>query len=219
MRNLVSALVLFAMIGVSTAATDAADVLRQTRERYETINTLSVQFENIFSFEQAGIEEQQADGRFLMKKPHMFRVEMPELIQGTDGTVFWTYSPATSQIQIYDYDPAKTAVRPDNFLTAFITDEGATYHGQARIDRQRCHVVEVRPSDTTSEIEVIKVWIGRRKWIARKVLYTNRNGSTNLFNFTDIQINSDVAETEFKFQPSPNTETLDFRQPPEPAEQ
>ena len=205
-------LILALSVGTSSIATalDGQDVMRRVRRAYDRVNSFQADFDQTFIWKLAG-SEQQMTGRFLMAKPNKFRVQTEVQTVVTDGRTVWSYSPATRQVILNDYDPATMPLRPDNFLLQFPDEDQVTYVGEQRLDGKKVHVLDVLPKDGTLGITSARVWVDADSWMARKVTYVSVNEDTTVYALRDVQLNASMPDTAFSFRTPDGVEVVDFR--------
>ena len=194
----------------AATALDGQDVLRRVRRAYDRVNSFQAEFDQTFIWKLAG-SEQQMTGRFLMAKPNRFRVQTDVQTVVTDGRTVWSYSPATRQVILNDYDPATMPLRPDNFLLQFPDENHVTYVGEQRLDGRKAHVLDVLPRDETLGITSARVWVDADSWMARKVTYVSVNEDTTVYVLRDVQLNAAIPDTAFSFRTPAGVDVVDFR--------
>ncbi len=204
---------LFALLVTAAAAATAMsgpDVLRRIRRAYDRTDSFQAEFDQTFIWRLAG-SEQTMSGSFAMEKPNRFRVETEAQTVVTDGETVWSYSPATRQVILNDYDPATMPLRPDNFLLRFPDEDRVTYLGERPDGESTIHTIELIPSDSTMGIASMRVWVNDDDWFARKVTYVSVNADTTTYRLRNISRNPDLAESVFEFAIPRGVEVVDFR--------
>jgi len=186
------------------------EILHRIRQTYERVNTFQAAFDQTFEWKLAATT-QRMSGRFYMKKPNRFRIQTDVQTVVTNGKTVWSYSPATQQVIINDYDPATMPLRPDNFLFAFPDEEQVTYVGDERLEEADCHVMDVVPRDSTLGIEKMRVWVDSRTWTAKKVQYTSISQDITTYVLKEIQTNRSLPDSLFTFSIPQGTDVVDFR--------
>lgn len=192
------------------AAMTGPQVLQRIRAAYERVNTFQASFDQTFVWKLAGTR-QQMRGQFLMKKPNRFRLQSEAQTVVTDGRTVWSYSPATKQVIINDYDPATMPLRPDNFLFQFPDERRARYVGASLLDGARVHVVDIAPQDSSYGIRTMRVWVDDQTWVAKKVQYLSVSLDTTTYVLQQVQLNPALPDSVFKFTVPRGTEVVDFR--------
>ena len=206
---------LLAALGVLTALAAACaltgqDVLQRIRRAYDRVDTFQANFDQTFVWKLAG-SAQQMSGRFYMKKPNRFRIQTDVQTVVTDGHTVWSYSPATKQVIINDYDPGAMPLRPDNFLFSFPDEERVSYVARERLDGADHHVVDVAPKDSTLGIRTMRVWVDGDHWLARRVQYVSFSEDTTRYALNHVRLNPRLADSTFAFTIPPGTDVVDFR--------
>lgn len=209
-RFLLTALAVALSISAVHSAPDGKDVLRRVRRAYDRVNSFQAEFDQTFIWKLAG-SEQTMSGHFYMSRPNKFRVQTDVQTVVTDGRTVWSYSPATQQVILNDFDPATMPLRPDNFLLQFPDDDHVTYVGEQRLDGQKVHVLDVLPKDTALGITSARVWVDMKTWMAQKVTYVSANEDTTVYVLRNIQLNASIPDTTFSFKTPANVESVDFR--------
>lgn len=200
---------LFALTTSGHALT-GPEILRQIRRTYERVTSFQAEFDQTFEWKLAGTV-QQMHGRFLMEKPNRFRIDTEVQTVVTDGRTVWSYSPATQQVIINDYDPSTMPLRPDNFLFAFPNERQITYVGQEQFAGATCQVIDIVPQDSTLGIQTMRVWVDGRTWTARKVQYTSISRDVTTYVLKNVNMNADLPDSVFRFPIPDGTDVVDFR--------
>jgi outer membrane lipoprotein carrier protein len=198
-----------ALAAISSAMT-GPEVLQRIRRAYDRMETFQASFEQTFVWKLAG-STTQMNGRFVMEKPNRFRLETDVQTVVTDGRTVWSYSPATKQVIINDYDPSTMPLRPDNFIFVFPDDQRASYVGSEQIGGSEHHKVDVVPKDSTLGIRTMRLWVNSRHWVAGKVEYVSATGDTTRYVLGDERLNVDLPDTTFAFSIPQGTDVVDFR--------
>ncbi len=206
-QSVLAALLTAAAVG---AAMSGRDVLDRIRRTYDRMDTFQANFEQTFVWKLAG-SRQEMRGRFYMKKPSSFRIQTDVQTVVTDGRIVWSYSPATMQVIINDYDPDTMPLRPDNFLFRFPDDRRATHVRTETIGDTDYHVVDVAPKDSTLGIDAMRVWVDDDRWLARKVEYVSISDDTTRYVLNRVRMNPSLPDSTFSFTIPPGTDVVDFR--------
>jgi outer membrane lipoprotein carrier protein len=209
-RTLLICLALITAAVSANAALTGSDVLRKIRRAYNRTDSFQAGFEQTFTWKLAG-STQTMNGQFSMAKPHRFRIQTEVQTVVTDGETVWSYSPATRQVILNDFDPATMPLRPDNFLFLFPDDERVEYVGNETVGEETIHVVDVAPRDASTGIVSARVWVDEDTWTARKVVYVNVNQDTTTYILHDVVRNERLPEGTFMFAIPPETDVVDFR--------
>jgi len=200
-----------ALVGVTASfAITGTEVLQNIRRTYERINSFQAGFDQTFEWKLAATT-QQMHGRFFMKKPNRFRIETDVQTVVTDGRTVWSYSPATKQVIINDYDPSTMPLRPDNFLFTFPDERQITYLRDEQLDGANCHIIDVLPQDSTLGIETMRVWVDNRTWTARKVEYASVARDITTYVLKEVIINPNLRDSLFAFSIPGGADVVDFR--------
>lgn len=210
-KTLILALATVILAAGVVPALTGQDILNRIRRTYDRINTFEATFDQTFVWKFAGTEEEMS-GRFYMAKPNRFRVETEVQTVVTDGRTVWSWSPATKQVILNDYDPRTMPLRPDNFLFTFPDDESVTYVGESRMDGQKVHTVDVLPKDPALGIASMRVWVDDGTWLTRRVTYISVNDDTTTYVLRDTRMNAGVPSSVFQFDIPEDAEVVDFRE-------
>lgn len=204
--------VLGLLLGTSVVvgALSGNEVLSRIRGTYDKVKSLEASFEQTFEWKLAGTT-QTMRGKFWMKKPNKFRIQTDVQTVVSNGRVVWSYSPATAQVIITNYDPATMPLRPDNFVFVFPNERQTTYIKSERLSGVEHHVIDVIPSDSTLGIRKMRVWVDGRDWSANKVQYTNISGDVTTYTMNRVQTNATIPDSVFTFTPPRGVDVVDFR--------
>jgi len=185
----------------------SAQTAEQTLQRkLATINTFSASFEQqVFDAQRQLL--QQGKGQLVLKQPAKFRFETtepePNVFIG-DGETLWFYNELLEQLTIFD---AATEVNRTPFV--LLTSTNPQLWQQYVVSEQGEQFV-IASKDTTSAVQQLTLSFSAGALSRMQVLDINQQISE--FNFTLVQLNIEIDDSQFKFMPPEFTDIDDQRQ-------
>jgi len=188
---------------------NANDILSKIQKKYDTIRDASVRFSQHIRF---GVmsTDQTFNGKFLMKKGGMYRVEGEEQTIVTDGKSVWTFTKSNRQVIVDTYkddpksfSPDKVLVNvPKNYFATLLPDEKST---------KDLAVLKLIPKDEKSQVKWMKVWIDRNDWLMQKIQIQDISDNLTTYTLSDIVLNGNLQDSVFTFSAPEGVEVIDLR--------
>jgi outer membrane lipoprotein-sorting protein len=133
-----------------------------------------------------------------------------QLIVNNNETV-WTYLKEANEVTINNHSEGEGEMNPSKIYSAY--QEGYKYLYMAGEGNAQYHVIDLVPEDKEESFYKIRLKIDKTTNLLDKWTIFDKAG--NIFNYevTNFQIERDLTEDDFVFDPSeyPDIEVLDFR--------
>jgi outer membrane lipoprotein carrier protein len=208
-RRLLWGVALLAAAATSGVAQTAEDVLGSVRAKYETIQDAQLTFTQRSTFAGSRVE-QFVSGTLLLKKKHMYRVELEGQTIVTDGKTVWSYSRPTNQVLIDLFHAETRGLTPERILTGDTEEYTATVleHEAGGGELIALKLVP-RPDRTAGGI--IRLWVDAKSWLIRKAMLVDDGGKVTLYTVNDIRINTGIPSSRFVYEIPEGVEVVDLR--------
>ena len=218
-RRLAGLLVLL-LIGVAEASPSALaaqderayEVLESAEQRYEALATLCARFHQQVEVTLLA-ETRTGRGRLCLRRSTEFsmRFSDPEGdLVVVDGQFLWTYSPSMDPTQVMRFS-AEGAESRFNFYKNLLENPRrrflATHDGMDEVDGVRAHKLLLTPKKGAGFRRVI-VWIDGERHLIIGVDIHDVNESIRRVRLTDIGVDIDVPDEEFRFVPPPGARVM-----------
>lgn len=181
----------------SLHALTANDVIRRVQERFDDVQDITIEMEQIFEWKLAGHTDTVA-GVIYLRPDNNFRYETADRIIITDGERVWDYSPPNKQLIIDAYRPDQTAVLPKDFIYTFPKHYNTHYRSEETVNGYKCHRLTLRPKDESLTIAAIDIWIDAKEWLTRQIAWEDINDNLTTYRFQTITLNSNLPQTTFE---------------------
>jgi outer membrane lipoprotein carrier protein len=201
---------LLAAAGTSGVAQTAEDVLGSVRAKYETIQDAQLTFTQRSTFAGSKVE-QSATGTLLLKKKHMYRVELEGQTIVTDGKTVWSYSRPTNQVLIDLFNADTRGLTPERILTGDTEEYAATVLEHETVGGGELIALKLVPRPDRTAGGIIRLWVDAKSWLIRKAMLVDDSGKVTLYTVNDIRINAGVPSSRFVYEIPEGVEVVDLR--------
>jgi len=190
----------------------AYEVLETASERYWELETLCARFHQEIEVTLLG-QTRSGEGRLCQRQPAEFsmRFSDPEGdLVVVDGEFLWTFYPSMDARQVMRFAAAGAEGR-FNFYKNLLEDPrgrfAATYQGVEDLAERPSHRLTVTPRGAEAFRSAV-VWIDVESDLITGVDVHDANESIRRVRLTDIRVNIDVPESEFRFVPAPGARVM-----------
>jgi len=183
-----------------------ATEMQQKQDSIEDI-TMTMSYSNLYNFGEDRITEIE----YIGKKPNMMRMEyiLPAEMAGQvmvlDGKTLWMYYPAENQVitvEVPEIDqPFETD--PVEFIEEVLNNSETSLLGSEIIDGRSTYVIDMIPKETGKLFLHGKTifWVDKETWMPLKIeMYDNEGKLVNTMEYKNIEINTGVPDSVFKFK-------------------
>lgn len=199
------------VLGGSASADDTArDVLEKVRNTYETITDVELKFTQRVRMS-VGRLDQSVTGALLMKKVNKYRIEFEQQIIVTDGETVWSYSVSQQQVLVDRFKMDERSLTPDRILRGEAGNLTAVLLGKDKIGKHETVVLKLTPTEESSLVKTLKLWVSESDWLVRKAELLDLNGKETSYTVTEIRLNTGLPDTRFTFTPPAGVEIIDLR--------
>ncbi|MEJ5262372.1 MAG: outer-membrane lipoprotein carrier protein LolA [Ignavibacterium sp.] len=182
------------------AQTDANSLLRELRNKFNSINDLTVDYS-----QKAG-GKVVLSGKIIFKKENKYRIENKNQIIGSDGVSAWNYNSSQKKYIITNYDGESNSIYSINYLVYQLPDECIL----SAITEGNSKVLELKPKTTNLQFSKIELWINADNLI-QKIILKELNNNSNEIVLSNYKLNQKVSDSLFSFNPPEGTKVIDLR--------
>jgi outer membrane lipoprotein carrier protein len=194
------------VLELADAQDEGARILRGAAAAYEGVRSLQAEFTMKLdnpvlrtSTTSRGTLYQRRPDRILLK----FSEPAGDVIAG-DGTYFWVYYPSVDAQQVMRAPAEQAGSGGVDLQAQFVGDPVQRFdydmHGQENVDGRPAHVLTMVPKGDAG-YEKLKVWVDTRDSLVRRFELTEPNGAVRRFDLRDLQLNTNLADSLFRFTP------------------
>ena len=208
--SVITTVLLCGMAIESGFAVTARDVVRRVQDRYNKVNDIQANLEQVFYWKITNARDSNS-GKIYLKKKDYFRLEVKGQILVTDGKQVWTHSPTNNQTIIERFRGHEETFLPQSFIFSFSRDYRPELSGEERVNERDCYKLVLRPIKEHDVVKLARIWVDKKEWITYRIEYTDVNDNLTTYNLSDIQFNAKLKKDLFKFESPPGTEVIDMR--------
>ena len=201
-----------APVGLPAQDERAYQVLEAAAERYWGLETLCARFHQEIEVTLLG-ETRSGRGTICQRQPSEFsmRFSDPEGdLVVVDGEFLWTFYPSMDAKQVLRF-AAKGAEGRFNFFKNLLEDPrgrfDATYQGIEEMDGRPSHKLTLTPRESAGFRSAV-VWIDGESDLITGVDVHDANESIRRVRLTDIRVDVEVSDDEFRFVPPPGARVM-----------
>lgn len=198
------------LVAPGIALAQAPDtVLERVQEKYESIDALRVRFtqktESEFSKRST-----RATGTLYLQG-NKFRIETLSQTLVTDGTTTWIYTPSENQVVINDFVDDGQTLTPDEIFYDYPERYNVAAMETVEQDGETYYIMDLTPKSADSAYRAARAHVRAQDAMITRLRLTDQNGSTVIFNLTEIQLNPSLSADQFTFDAPDDAEIVDLR--------
>ncbi|MFQ5824634.1 MAG: outer membrane lipoprotein chaperone LolA [bacterium] len=188
----------------------AKDIIKKVKQKYESLESLKADFEQVYSWELAG-ETQTLKGTIFLKSGNNYRIETESQIIVTDGKTVWTYSESNQQVIIDLLTKSEENPLPKDLLFKYSEDFTPHLVGEEKIEGKKTYLLNLVPKDEEAFIKSMKIWVEASSWLTIKIEQIDINDNVNTYYVRNVKQNIQLDDSLFTFEIPPDTEVVDLR--------
>jgi outer membrane lipoprotein carrier protein len=187
-------------------STEAEQIMQRLRDRFQESGMLSATFRQTLDADYAG-SSSSIEGKIFLKD-RQYRIETSDQIVVTDGVVTWVYVEEDRQVIVNDYEEDEETFTLGHFL-----DERSDRYDVSLAPEQPegYHVVTLSAKTPDTFLERATLWIDAREYIVSRIEVVDVNGAFMRFEMSDVDLEPELDESTFQFQPGEDVEVVDLR--------
>lgn len=195
--------------GGSSAGPTAEEIVRKTRQKYESLRYLTLRFQQIFEWKLTG-EKQEIMGVVHVAPGDKYRVETPTQLIVSDGKTVWTYNKPVDQVIIDKLGEDRAPLLRDLVLR-YMRDYRAELLGEEELAGRKCWVLLLKAKTPGELVGEIKVWVDAERYIVWQTEEEDANGNRNRYVVTAFEEPPSLSAGLFTFSPPDSAEVIDLR--------
>jgi outer membrane lipoprotein carrier protein len=221
-------LALFAIAGTAAAAPAAQSpaasrpealpqVIQRLQKRYESASDYRARFTQKYTYAATG-RERTSTGELLVKKPGRMRwnyeAPEPQMYLASEGTL-WVYEPEAKQAFRQDL---KTSQLPA--AVSFLMGKGKlsdefdiSLAKELPYGEPTDHRLALKPKQAQSTFKAIYLVVDPKTYLVRQSVLINTQGDINAIAFSEVKINTKLADSLFKWTEPPGVRVIDSAKP------
>lgn len=193
------------------AGEDAPSIIKKVQKKFKSLDNLQVKFDYTFKWKLTG-KSQSLQGVMYFKKENNVRYELGQQLNITNGETVWQYSEANNQVIIDKLKPkSKSLFMPKYFLYDYLDQFIAEIISHETIRGREFFVLKMLPKDKDDFVQNMKVWIPSDTWIAERFEYTDLEGNSISYVFTQILADRAMDMKLFDFKTETGMDVIDLR--------
>jgi outer membrane lipoprotein-sorting protein len=176
-----------------------------------------------------GGETKETESKTMFKKPNMIKSIVTEpgkenqTIIVSDGKILWSYTPDTNTVTKMKISKPSELTENDytNIIDNFLNDTNVTVLGVENVDGRKTYLLETTPKENDGDYELIyktKIWVDQETWMPLRYATYNSDGNLTMkLEIQDLQVNTGLPDSEFKFEIPEGAKIIDMGEikPPE----
>ena len=218
---------LFALIGFAAAApapaatAAKADPLRQVvlrlQQKYESATDYRAKFTQKYTYAATG-RERVSTGEVLVKKPGRMRWDYagpePQMYLASEGTL-WVYEPEAKQAYRQDLKGSQLPAAVSFLMgQGKLSDEfDITVAKELPYGEPQDHRLALKPKQPQSTYKAIYLVVDPKTYLVRQSVLINTQGDINAITFSEVKINTKLADSQFKWTAPSGTRVIEAAKP------
>jgi len=194
-----------AILPVRAFAAGVDDIVEKLQKNYDSISSIEASFsQNVFS---ASLNKsEKSEGKVFFKKPGKWKWLYSDTAKGSftsNGAKVWLYDPELNQVIEKRVDE-----RASGITTDFLTGVGklkSDFSVKLAEKRQTTLLLELTPKTQLPYVKVLFLEVDSAKVLVVKTIVTDYLGNRTEISFKDIQINPQIKDSVFEFEPPKNS--------------
>lgn len=193
------------------AGEDASSIIKKIQKKFKSTDNISVKFDYTFKWKLTG-KSQSLQGSMFYKKENNVRYELGQQLNITNGETVWQYSEANNQVIIDKLKPkSKSLFMPKYFLYDYLDQFIAEIISRETIKGREFYTLKMLPKDKDDFVQSMKVWVPSDTWIAERFEYTDLEGNSISYVFTQIIVDKALDVRLFDFKVEQGMDVIDLR--------
>lgn len=194
---------------IPTQAQDAEEVFERLKEKYESIDALRAEFSQTMS--SSYMDEEATSRGILIASGDRYRVETEGQTLVSDGEVTWVYMASQNQLLINDNSEDEQSFSVSDFLFDYDDRFDVSEVKTSSIGGERHFVLSLEPKSAEAFFTEATLSMRVRDNVITRLQVVDVNGTTMLFNLTNIELNPELGSEVFSFIAPQGTEIIDLR--------
>jgi outer membrane lipoprotein carrier protein len=213
---------LLALIVVSATAPAAKpellpQVVQRLQKKYESAADYRARFTQKYTYAATG-RERTSTGEVLVKKPGRMRWDYagpePQMYLAADGNL-WVYEPEAKQAYRQDLKASQLPAAVSFLMgKGKLSDEfDISVAKDLPYGEASDHRLALKPKKPQSTYKAIYLVVDPKTYLVRQSVLINTQGDINAITFSEVKINSKLADSLFKWTQPPGVRVIEAKPP------
>jgi outer membrane lipoprotein carrier protein len=193
-------------------------LIQQVQKRYESAGDYRATFTQKYTYAATG-RERTSTGEVLVKKPGRMRWNYagpePQMYLASEGTL-WVYEPEAKQAYRQDLKASQLPAAVSFLMgKGKLSDEfDISLAKELPYGEPQDHRLALKPKKPQSTYKAIYLVVDPKTYLVRQSVLINTQGDINAIAFSEVKINTKLADSLFKWTEPPGTRVIEAARPP-----
>jgi outer membrane lipoprotein carrier protein len=200
------------------AARDVRQVVQRLQQKYEAASDYRAKFTQKFTYAATG-RERVSTGEVLVKKPGRMRWNYagpePQMYLASEGNL-WVYEPEAKQAYRQDLKESQLPAAVSFLMgKGKLSDEfDISLAKELPYGDPQDHRLALKPKQPQSTYKAIYLVVDPKTFLVRQSVLVNTQGDVNAITFSEVKINSKLADSNFKWTAPAGIRVIEAAKPP-----
>jgi outer membrane lipoprotein carrier protein len=192
-------------------------VIQRLQKRYDSAGDYRAKFTQRYTYAATG-RERTSTGELLVKKPGRMRWNYegpePQMYLASEGTL-WVYEPEAKQAYRQDLKGSQLPAAVSFLMgKGKLSDEfDISLAKELPYGDPQDHRLALKPRKPQSTYKAIYLVVDPKTYLVRQSVLINSQGDINAIAFSEVKINTKLADSLFKWTEPPGTRVIDTAKP------
>jgi len=201
---------LISILFMSAPAEDAKEIIKKVQEKYESIQDLKADFQQIQIWTLTGVADT-VKGKLYLKKEDYFRIETGSQVIVTDGKSVWNYTEEKKQIIIDKIEEEGEYFLPKDFIFTFPQNYKPTYVEENKKADTILYTVHMEAKSDDELYLYFQAKVESPAWLIKEIKLTDINENDTYLKLDNIEIDTNLDKDLFTIKERPGVEIIDMR--------
>jgi outer membrane lipoprotein carrier protein len=207
----IPAILALLLFSLTAYAGNGEDVIARVQKNFDSVQGLSVHFDMRQQGDGSTVLAEEA-GKLFLAEAGRFRMEARSQTVVGDGKTIWSYSPADSQVIIYDAAETQDQIlTPRQILFEFPRRYRVQDFQSVAWEGRPADLLIMIPTDEADPTRQLLVWVDRQDGYPRRFQAEDLAGNVTVFDFENYQAGQKFPDDTFRFTPPPGVNVIDMR--------
>ena len=180
-------------------------LLDQLKNKYESLNSLQVDFDLIIEFPAQAPDVQSG---MMLQKGKMYAIDFSHQKVYNNGEHLWLHLKAAEEVQLYNasqFEDSEDSLDPDRLLRIYETGDYAyaiTYEG--KYEGKQISQIEFKPIDRNSEYAKMRLTVDKANQFPLELIVFSKDGSRYTLKIKGFKENPTLLDQIFTFDSKAN---------------
>jgi len=203
----------FSTIVFAQSGTSAKSILDKVSQNYSNYKTIKADFTLVGGNKQDNSVYSEKGKVYLVPGSGKYKIEMKNHALISDGKTQWSVLIDMGEVQISDVNPKDQSINPSNIFSFYEKGYKMNIVGEAKVEENFLHVIEVTPIDQNQNVSNIQMRINKHNNFIYDATVLDKNGNKYTYTLTNTETNKSFSSGIFNFYKHnyPGIEVVDLR--------